>query len=182
MLAFWLLDRLGASTMDNTNSKEDTAATGSDAARRIVDAGMSAVDQTKTAAQNVLHEGADKVADSTQAAAQTLRQAADEMPGDQSWIGAVLRKSAAGLETASKSISSGNVEGGLRELTHFAQRQPAVYLGAAFALGFALSRVGKTAIEKAVDESSGASNDAGSAREQAMHQGSIGVFPPSPVS
>jgi uncharacterized phage infection (PIP) family protein YhgE len=140
--------------MDDTNSPQDTLATASEAAQRIKDAGLSAVDQTKQAAQTALSDGAGKVADGTQAAAQGLRRTADEMPQEQAWIGAALRKSADGLEKASQAISDGNLENGMRDLGDFARRQPALFLGAAFALGFALSRVGKTAISKVADGAS----------------------------
>mgnify|MGYP000512920717 CR=1 FL=1 len=39
-------------------------------------------------------------------------------------------------------------------LSHFAKRQPAIFLGASVALGFALARIGKTAIEEAAPATS----------------------------
>ena len=43
---------------------------------------------------------------------------------------------------------------GVSDLNAFARRNPAIFLGASVALGFALARVGKTAIERATEDNS----------------------------
>lgn len=138
--------------MSNTNAPSDAVQSASDSARRIADAGATAVDQTKQAAQHKLEQGAERVAGSAHAAADSLRRAAGEVQGEHAWIGSALRKSAEGIESATSAFAGGDLENGLRNVNDFARRQPAVFLGAAFALGFAMSRVGKTAIEKVSEE------------------------------
>lgn len=133
--------------MDNSETR-DAAAVASDSARRIADAGEAAVGTAKRAASETLEHGAERAAGSAQAAAASLRRTAEEVQGEHAWIGAALRKSAEGLEAASSSLAGGDLETGLRDLNGFARRQPALFLGAAFALGFAMSRVGKTALNK----------------------------------
>lgn len=138
--------------MSNPNSTTDAVDTASDSARRIADAGAAALDQTKQAAQHKLEQGAERVAGSAHAAAESLRRAAGEVQTEHAWIGAALRKSADGIEAATQSLAGGDIERGMRDLNQFARRQPAIFLGAAFAMGFAMSRVGKTAIEKVTEE------------------------------
>ena len=48
------------------------------------------------------------------------------------------------------SLTSGDLSQTLNGLSDFARRQPAIFLGASVALGFALSRIGKTALEEAM--------------------------------
>lgn len=141
--------------MDNSTTT-DAAETAADAARRIKEAGVSAFDHTKQAASQSFGQGAERVTGSVSAAANSLRRVADEVQGEHAWVGAALRKSADGLERATKSFSGGDLDACMQDLAGFAHRQPAVFLGSAFALGFALARIGKTAMEKAGDHNLGA--------------------------
>jgi hypothetical protein len=67
------------------------------------------------------------------------------MPSEQAWLGQGLRASADAIERARASMS-GNMDEAVQEVCAFARRQPALFIGAGIALGFALARVGKTAM------------------------------------
>lgn len=136
---------------NDTNSTDVEGSGSAESLRRVSDAAGTATDRAKEVLQEKVQAGAETTASSMRAAADTLRRAAEDVSGDHAWIGSALRKSADGLENATASIAGGNLEQGLNELAAFARRQPAMFLGASFALGFALARVGKTAIEQATD-------------------------------
>lgn len=136
--------------MDTPNGTPGAAAS-DDAARRIKDSAATVIDRTKQVATEKVEEGAERVAASAHSTANALRRAAGDMDGDNAWIGTALRKSADGLDRATRSISGGDFSRGISDLNTFARNQPALFLGASVALGFALARVGKTAIEAASD-------------------------------
>lgn len=119
-----------------------------DNARRVKDSVRSVVDQTREAANRKLDEGKHRVCDTMNSSASTLRRAADDVTQDNRWLGAALRKSAEGLESAARSIEGADLGSVVGDLNNFARRQPAVFLGASLALGFLLARLGKTAIEQ----------------------------------
>jgi hypothetical protein len=118
---------------------------------RVGDAARTAVDRTQDMAKQKLEAGAEQAMNSAGAAAAALRRAADDVSQDHAWIGSALRKSAEGIEVASQSLQGGDIERGIKDLSAFARRQPALFLGGSLAVGFALSRIGKTALEQATD-------------------------------
>jgi hypothetical protein len=137
--------------MDNTTGGPGADPTPADAARRIKDSAATVVDRGKQEAAHLAEQGAERVASSAQTTASALRRAADDVEPDNAWIGKALRKSADSLEQATRSLAGGDLSSGMTQLNSFARRQPAIFLGASVALGFALARVGKTAIERAGD-------------------------------
>jgi hypothetical protein len=140
--------------MDNTTGAPGADATPADSARRIKDSASTLVERGKEAAAQKASEGADKVATTAQNAASALRRAASDVEPDNAWISTILSKSADGLDQATRSIAGGDYSRGIADLNAFARRQPAIFLGASLALGFALARVGKTAIEAATEDTS----------------------------
>jgi hypothetical protein len=143
--------------MDNTTGAPGADQTPADSARRIKDSTAQLVERGKEAAAQKAHESAERVASSAQTTASALRRAAGDVEQDNAWVSQVLRKSADGLEQATRSLAGGDYSRGVADLNAFARRQPAIFLGASLALGFALARVGKTAIEAATEDDS---NDA----------------------
>jgi hypothetical protein len=138
--------------MDNTTGVPGADETPADSARRIKDSASNLVERGKEAASQKAHEGAERVASSAQNTASALRRAASDVEPDNAWVSAALRKSADGLEQATRSLTGGDYTRGVADLNSFARRQPAIFLGAGLALGFALARVGKTAIEAATED------------------------------
>lgn len=135
----------------DTPSGTGADATPADAARRIKDSASTVIERGKEAAASTVEQGAERMKTSADSAASALRRAADDVEGDNRWIGAALRKSADGIERAAMSLDGGDLTRTLDDLNGFARRNPALFLGASFALGFALARVGKTAVERVSD-------------------------------
>jgi hypothetical protein len=134
--------------MDNSNGMTGAETAPGESARRVKDAAETVIDRTKQIAGEQVERGAERAVGSAQTAASALRRAAEEVQGEHAWIGTALLKSADGLDAASQSLAGGDVNRALNELGGFARRQPALFLGTSLALGFALARVGKTAIEQ----------------------------------
>jgi hypothetical protein len=151
--------------MDNSNGAPGADQTPAESARRIKDSASTLLDRGKDAASTIIERGKDaaaqrveqgrlNVTESAQSATSALRRAAGDVEGENALIGSVLRKSADTIEKATNAIASGDLSSGLSDLNAFARRQPAIFLGVSALLGFALARVGKTAIEAANQDDS----------------------------
>jgi hypothetical protein len=134
--------------MDTSNGTPGADTTPADSARRIKDSAATVIDRGKEAAAATVERGAERAKTSIDSATSALRRAADDVEVDNRWIGAALRKSAEGIERATASLDGGDLSRALDDLNGFARRNPAIFLGASVALGFALARVGKTAAER----------------------------------
>ena len=147
--------------MDNSDGTSGVAITpADDAARRVKDAAgtvkdaaKSALERGKQIAEDAAAKGAERATSTAQSTASALRRAAEDVEGDNRMIGVALRKGAESIERAAQSLQGGDISRVVDDLNGFARRQPALFLGASVALGFALARVGKTAIEQSGDGS-----------------------------
>jgi hypothetical protein len=131
-----------------TTTGGTSAAGSTDLKRRIKDSANAAVQRTKSVASEELQRGAGQVAQGAQSAASAMRKVADEIGSENSWLGGGLRSAASTLENSTQSLMGGDLDRLGRELNQFAHRQPAIFLGASLAIGFALARVAKTALER----------------------------------
>ena len=140
-------------TLDTTTSTEDTTQRVRDAAGNAVGdikaAAGSAMDDVKNAALHQVEGVREKAGEMGHTTASRFRDLAGQVEQDMPWLSGAFVKSADGLDTVTDSLTRGDVGQALNGLTDFAKRQPAIFLGASVALGFALARVGKTAIEEA---------------------------------
>ena len=91
--------------------------------------------------------------------ASRFRELAGQVEGDLPWLSGAFTKSAEGLDSVTNSLTRGDMSQTLKTLSDFARRQPAIFIGASVALGFALSRIGKTALESAQPNSDATSDD-----------------------
>jgi hypothetical protein len=135
--------------MDNSNGTPGASPTPADSARRLKDSATTVIDRTKQAAVDKAQEGVQQLASGVQSATSALRRVADDVEVDNSLIGAALRKSADSIDQATRAFSDGDISRVVDDVNGFARRQPAVFLGVSLALGFALARVGKAALESA---------------------------------
>lgn len=141
-----------------TSSKEaaDAAASAkqrvSDAAHKTADRMSEAATRTADAARARVREGAQKLAGTSRTAADSLRRAAGDVEGENAWLGMALHKSADGVERLTQTLENADMRRLAADVQAFAQRQPALFLGLTAAAGFALARIGKTALQRADDE------------------------------
>jgi hypothetical protein len=134
--------------MDKPN--DGPAASLDDAAQRVRDAASGAATDVKHAAMQGVEDARTKAGDTGHSTASRLRGFAGQVEGDMPWMAAAFTKSADGLDSVTDSLTRGDLNQCLSGVSEFAKRQPAIFLGASVALGFALARIGKTALEEAM--------------------------------
>ena len=148
----------GANTTEDSAQRMKDAA--GDAANRVKEAAGSAVHDIKTAAGGAIKDAKNaafqkvedaraKAGDMGHSTASRFRELAGQVEQDLPWLSGAFTKSADGLESVTDSLTRGDISQTLNGLTDFAKRQPALFIGASVALGFALARIGKTALEEA---------------------------------
>ena len=119
-----------------------------DAARGVRDTTGEPVIDAKHAAMQGVEDARAKAGDKGHSTANRLRDLAGQVEGDLPWMSTAFKKSADGLDSVTNSLTQGDLNQCLSGVSDFARRQPAIFLGASVALGFALSRIGKAAIEQ----------------------------------
>ena len=86
----------------------------------------------------------DHIAQRIGALAERLQRSANEMQGSEAWLAALMERGARELGGVAKDMERSDVAGILGSAEVFARRQPALFVGAAVALGFALTRVARS--------------------------------------
>ncbi|MDP3493134.1 MAG: hypothetical protein Q8R82_08465 [Hyphomonadaceae bacterium] len=154
------------------NRKDGPAGSVEDSARRVRDAAGEVVTDAKHASLQGVEDARAKAGDKGHSTATRLRELASHVEGDMPWMATAFTKSADGLDSVTNSLTQGDLKHSLSGVTDFAKRQPAIFLGASVALGFALARVGKAALEQ-----SHASAAPQPARERAPFDGIDSPYP-----
>lgn len=131
--------------MDDRNG--ETPVTPEEAARHLKEAAGNAAKDVKHAAMSGVETARTQAGEMGATTASRLRELAGQVESDLPWLSGAFTKSAEGLDSVTGSLTRGDMSQTLNSLSDFARRQPALFIGASVALGFALSRVGKTAME-----------------------------------
>jgi len=134
---------------DTTQRVTDAAGAAGNPASEIRAAAGSAVKDAKNAALHQVEGAREKAGEMGHTTASRFRDLAGQVEQDMPWLSGAFAKSADGLDNVTDSLTRGDLGQTFNALTDFAKRQPAIFLGASVALGFALARIGKTAIEDA---------------------------------
>ena len=110
------------------------------------DAGQPASSLTGQARQKLtgtLESQKGAAADFVEQLAQSVQRSGEQFEGRQDWIANAIGRSAAELNTLAGAIRDKNLGEFAGEVGAFARRQPALFMGAALAAGFAAARLGK---------------------------------------
>ncbi len=138
-----------------------------DAARQIggqaAHAGQDALEQGKSVAAEakeraasllgVAGEKASAVADEQRQnvasyiddVAHAIHRSGEQLEGHQDWVAHMVERGAAELEVLANTLRTNDVQSLMGSLGSLARRQPALFVGASMAAGFALARVGRLA-------------------------------------
>lgn len=139
------LNRARTATNEAIGTVKDTAREATDG---IKDALRDAKHSIQDKARGVMDDAQAKAADQTRTASNTLRDSAQGLNGELPWMQTALNKTADGFDHLTNALHRGDIGQTLNAVTDFARRQPALFMGLSVAAGFALARVGKTAIEE----------------------------------
>lgn len=88
----------------------------------------------------------DGIADQIDQLADTVHRSGEQFAGKQDWLAGAIDGGAQELSTLATALREQDLGTLLGHVGAFARRQPAVFIGASFAAGFALARVGKVAV------------------------------------
>src|SRR5919206_272793 len=90
----------------------------------------------------------DAVADRIDAIAERVHSTADELRDREGWLADILDRGAREIDTFADAAPRRDVRELAGSLQDFARRQPALFVGAAVAAGFALTRVARASMER----------------------------------
>jgi ElaB/YqjD/DUF883 family membrane-anchored ribosome-binding protein len=151
-------NRPGASAPPIDESTDRVRSAADEALSEVKHAAHDVASTIKEKAGETVQNAQNKAADQTRTAATTLRDTASHLDGDLPWMKTALNKTADGFDHLTRSLDRGDIGQSLNAITDFARRQPALFLGLSVAAGFALARLGKTAVEE-VQENQARSQD-----------------------
>jgi hypothetical protein len=86
----------------------------------------------------------DNVADRIGSVAQRVHQTADDLREREGWLAGLMDRGAQELDSIADDVRRSDVSSLMDSMEVFARRQPALFMGASVALGFALSRVARS--------------------------------------
>jgi hypothetical protein len=108
--------------------------------------GASLVDDVKEYALSAADSQREGLAGQVSDIADAIHQAGEHFTGNQDWIARIVERGADELGTLASTLRTNDLEGLMGELGDLARRQPAIFVGAAMAAGFAAARLGKVAV------------------------------------
>ena len=103
----------------------------------------SVAGQVKDKAAEALGGHKDALADRIDEVAHAVHRSGTQFEGQQDWLAGAIERGAAELGSLADALRTRDVGNLLREVRSFAVRQPALFIGASLAAGFALARFGK---------------------------------------
>lgn len=120
----------------------------------------TAKDVAQSRAQGVFESGKQTAVHQMEGVAQAIRSASSEL-GGQGRLSETVRTFADRIERFSRTLDEREFTDLLHEAEGYARREPAIFLGGAFALGFALSRFLKASAERRSGTYAGSGSYAG---------------------
>ena len=114
-----------------------------DVADQAADKASSIVDQVKDKAVSAVEGQKARFADQIDGLAEAVHKSGQQFSGHQDWIAGAIERGAAELSTLATSLRENDVSALYGQVRTFARQQPAMFIGASFAAGFAIARFGK---------------------------------------
>ncbi len=128
-------------TADKTQDHARRAA--EDLGHKARDAGNDIANEARHQARSAAEAGTNAAAGRLDTIAQALKASAGELRGKENWLADAVETAAVELRGASSHLHDRGIEGISGDLTAFARRNPAAFLGTTMLLGFAFSRFAK---------------------------------------
>ncbi|RYE86745.1 MAG: hypothetical protein EOP19_06065 [Hyphomicrobiales bacterium] len=113
------------------------------AAGDVAQTASSLAGQAKQKLTGTLDSQKGAAADFVEELAQTVQRSGEQFEGRQDWIASAVGRGAAELNTLAGSLRDKDLGELAGQVQSFARRQPALFMGAALAAGFAVARLGK---------------------------------------
>jgi len=107
-------------------------------------AGALAHDARSTV-ENAAADGKEEIADRLEDAAKAIHKSGEQLEGQQDWLAGLVERGADELSALASTLRNNDLRSLMGSLEDLARRQPAVFVGASMAAGFAMVRLGKVA-------------------------------------
>jgi hypothetical protein len=114
-----------------------------DAADSAGDTATSLASQAKEQAAATLSLRKDGIADRIDELADTVHHSGAQFEGKQDWIASAIDRGAAELGSLAKALRDNDLASLFKQVQTIARQQPALFIGASLAAGFAAARLGK---------------------------------------
>ena len=134
------------------SSQDDSAALASakeaagDIADKASDQASTLIGQVKEQASSALSGQKDGLADRIEDIADAVHESGARFEGKQDWIAGAIERGAAELSTLATSLRENDLASLFGQVQSIARRQPALFIGASLAAGFAVARLGKLVV------------------------------------
>lgn len=125
-----------------THAAELAGEVGHDAQTRAASFAGEVADRVGTVAETGKTSFAEQLGD----AAKAIHRAGEQLEGHQDWLAHLVARGADEIDALAITLRTNDMPGLLGKVNDLARRQPAVFVGAAMALGFAAVRIGKVAV------------------------------------
>ncbi len=122
-----------------STDRKDASRAGDDIAREAQHLGDRAVETAQDMAQRQKEAGAERV----EHVAEAMRSSAERLESSEKQLAEMIGSAAGQLEHLAHSLREKDFGALLAEMEDFGRRQPAVFMGAAVALGFGIARFAK---------------------------------------
>jgi hypothetical protein len=99
----------------------------------------------QTGATSAIEDRKGDLADQLEDVAEAVHRSGEQLEGHQDWIANLVERGADELKSLAGTVRSNDLKGLMTNLEDLARRQPAVFIGASLAAGFAMVRLGKVA-------------------------------------
>lgn len=134
----------GASVKDAVGDAAGSAKEAAgDAVGQAKDQATSLLDQAKDKALGAASDQKDGLADTLDGLAQSVHKSGEQFAGQQDWIAGAIERGATELSSLATSLRDNDLSSLVDQVKSLARRQPAVFVGACLAGGFAIARLGK---------------------------------------
>jgi len=113
------------------------------ASSSVADGATSLLGQVKEQAASTLSDQKDGIADRIDTLAETVHRSGAQFEGKQDWIAGAIDRGAAELGSLATALRENDLASLFRQVQSIARQQPALFIGASLAAGFAVARLGK---------------------------------------
>ena len=115
-------------------------------AASVAETVKSVADDARSGAAEAAESGKDALAGQLDDVAQAVHRSGEQLEGHQDWMAQLVERGADQLGSLATTLRTNDLQGLFGRIERMAQSQPALFVGAAIAAGFATARLGKVAV------------------------------------
>ena len=115
-------------------------------AASVAEAVKSLADEARSGAAEAAESGKDALAGQLDDVARAVHRSGEQLEGHQDWMAQLVERGADQLGSLATTLRTNDLQGLFGRIEQLARSQPALFVGAAMAAGFATARLGKVAV------------------------------------